>query len=57
MVDQEKETEITWAMVEAGLDEEFLDRIAHELAEWEPSGELYGEFARRLAVLFYKQML
>ncbi len=48
------DTEITPEMVGDGVTPELIDRIASELANWESSGELYEEFARRLAVLFWK---
>lgn len=50
------ENEITHQMIEAGITPELVERIAKELANWESSGELYEEFARRLAVLFWKNL-
>lgn len=49
-------SEITSEMIAAGIDEDFLSHLVNQLEEWERSGELYDEFARRLAVLFWKKI-
>jgi hypothetical protein len=50
------DTKITPEMVSDGVTPELIERIANELSNWESSGELYDEFARRLAVLFWKSL-
>jgi hypothetical protein len=50
------EIEITPEMVRDGVTPELIACIVDELAKWESSGELYEEFALRLAVIFWKSL-
>ncbi len=50
------EVEITPEMIAAGIDEKLIAEVTDEIAAWEAGGELYEEFARRLLVLFWKNL-